>query len=163
MSKFQFRLSFMVFFLFINAILTMILCPMWSSDVFTEDDWKLVQLVLTLFRNILAIQDITLQQKASGSATQFLCLRDRFLELLFQENVMDLILALTQHVAGSCGYLRQENMLLLETFYYIVFGQDPELIAKASQKGPKVCFLHPFPGLSVRYVWLHHAKQLSLI
>ncbi|RWR93245.1 Timeless protein [Cinnamomum micranthum f. kanehirae] len=109
-----------------------------ERDSFTEDDWKLVQLVLTLFRNILAIQEITLQQKASGSATQFLCLRDRSLELLFQENVMDLILVLTQHVAGSCGYLRQDNILLLETFHYIFFGQDPELIAKAYQKDPKV-------------------------
>ena len=131
----------------------MISHSMWSSDSFTEDNWKLVQLVLTLFRNILAIQEITLQQKASGSATQFLCLRDRFLELLFQENVMDLILVLTQHVAGSCGYLRQDNILLLETFHYIFFGQDPELIAKAYQKDPKVWFLfiylffHSVPGV----------------
>ncbi|XP_058100318.1 uncharacterized protein LOC131245111 isoform X3 [Magnolia sinica] len=109
-----------------------------EREAFTEDDWKLVQLVVTLFRNILAIQEISLQQKASGSATQFLCLRDRFLELLFHENVMDLIIVLTQHVAGSCGYLREDNLLLLETFHYIFLGQDPELIAKASQKGSKL-------------------------
>ncbi|KAL0321504.1 UNVERIFIED_CONTAM: hypothetical protein Scaly_2446800 [Sesamum calycinum] len=108
-----------------------------ENESFTEEDWKLVQLVLTLFRNLLAIQDISTQQKAGGSATQFLALRDRFLELLFQENVMDLILVLSQHTGGSHGYLRQDNLLLLEVFYYIFKGQEPELIAKAYLKGSK--------------------------
>ncbi|KAL7254194.1 hypothetical protein ACSBR1_008571 [Camellia fascicularis] len=107
-------------------------------EAFTEDDWKLVQLVLTLFRNILAIQDIPLHEKAGGSATQFLSLRDKFLELLFRENATDLILVLTQHIGGSCGYIRQDNLLLLETFHYIFIGQEPELIAKAYSKGLKV-------------------------
>ncbi|KAL0400652.1 UNVERIFIED_CONTAM: hypothetical protein Slati_4095100 [Sesamum latifolium] len=109
-----------------------------ENESFTEEDWKLVQLVLTLFRNLLAIQDMSTQQKAGGSATQFLALRDRFLELLFQENVMDLILVLSQHTGGSHGYLRQDNLLLLEVFYYIFKGQEPELIAKAYLKGSKV-------------------------
>ncbi|XP_011076070.1 protein timeless homolog [Sesamum indicum] len=109
-----------------------------ENESFTEEDWKLVQLVLTLFRNLLAIQDISTQQKAGGSATQFLALRDRFLELLFQENVTDLILVLSQHTGGSHGYLRQDNLLLLEVFYYIFKGQEPELIAKAYLKGSKV-------------------------
>ncbi|XP_008802054.2 protein timeless homolog [Phoenix dactylifera] len=108
-----------------------------ECNAFTEDDWKLVQLVLTLFRNLLAIQEITLQQKTSGSATQFMCLTDRFLELMFQENVMDLILVLTQHVDSS-AYLQQDNLLLLEIFHYIVLGRDPELIAGASRQGSKV-------------------------
>ncbi|KAI3888490.1 hypothetical protein MKX03_015120 [Papaver bracteatum] len=105
---------------------------------FTEDDLKLVELVLTLFRNILAIQDISLQQKASGYATQCLFLRDRFIELLFREHVTDLILVLTQHVGGSCSYLRQENFLLLEIFHYMFMGQEPELIAKPSKRGSEV-------------------------
>ncbi|KAF8020353.1 hypothetical protein BT93_G0911 [Corymbia citriodora subsp. variegata] len=102
-----------------------------ESEVFKEDDWKLVQLVLTLFRNLLAIQDISAIQKAAGFATQILSLRDRFLELLFRENVMDLFLLVTQHVGGSSDYLHQDNWLLLEIFYYIFNGQDPELVAKA--------------------------------
>ncbi|KAL3653587.1 hypothetical protein CASFOL_003268 [Castilleja foliolosa] len=109
-----------------------------ENEAFTEDDWKLVQLILTLFRNILAIQDISTQQLAGGSATQFTSLRDRFLELCFKENVMDLILALSQHTSGSNTYLRQDNLLLLEIFYYTFKGQEPELIAKAHLKGPKV-------------------------
>lgn len=108
------------------------------SGLFSEDDWKLVQLILTLFRNILAVQDISSQQKVEGSAIQYISLRDRFLELLFQENVMDLILVLTQHVGGSCVYFRHDNFLLLETFHYIFMGQDPELIAKAHLKSPEV-------------------------
>ncbi|KAG8069407.1 hypothetical protein GUJ93_ZPchr0005g15922 [Zizania palustris] len=103
----------------------------------TQDDWKLVQLVLTLFRNVLAIQEITLAQKASGEATQLLCLADSFLELMFQENVMDLILVLTQHIDDSSGYLKQENLLLLEIFHYLFLGRDPELIARASTEGSK--------------------------
>ncbi|KAF5186178.1 Timeless family protein [Thalictrum thalictroides] len=108
-----------------------------EREAFSEDDWKLVQLVLTLFRNILAIHDISMQQKASGCATQYLSVRDNFLEILFNENVMELILALTQHVGGSCGYLRQDNLLFLDIIHYICLGQDPDLIVKASQKDSK--------------------------
>lgn len=66
------------------------------------------------------------------------------MELLFKENVMDLILVLTQHVGGSRGYFRQDNLLLLETFHYIFMGQDSELIAKAHMKGSKVFFFFWF-------------------
>lgn len=117
-----------------------------NSETFTEDDWKLVQLVLTLFRNVLAIQEISLQQKSGGSANQFLFLRDRFLELLFRENLMDLILVITQHIDGSCGFLHHDNFLLLEIFHYIFMGQEPELVAKAHLKGFKVGSLHLLPA-----------------
>ncbi|KAL6123153.1 hypothetical protein ACLB2K_075676 [Fragaria x ananassa] len=106
-----------------------------ESDVFTEDDWKLVQLVLTLFRNILAIQDISLHQKSGGTASQFLSRRDSFLELLFRENVMDLVLVITQHIGDHRSYLSHDNLLLLEIFHYTFMGQDPELIANAYSKG----------------------------
>lgn len=93
--------------------------------------------MVTLFRNILAIQEIPPHQMA-GATTQFLSLRDKFLELLFNENVMDLILVLTQNIGGSSRFLRQDNLLLLETFHYVVVGQEPELIAKAYSKDLKV-------------------------
>lgn len=128
----------------------MIYFTMATRASFTEDDWKLVQLVLTLFRNILAIQEITLGQKASGEATQLLCLADSFLELMFQENVMDLILVLTQHMDEPSGYLQQENLLLLEIFHYLFLGRDPELIARASTAGSKVfIFSETFPQVSL--------------
>ncbi|XP_021655710.2 uncharacterized protein LOC110646535 isoform X2 [Hevea brasiliensis] len=109
-----------------------------ECESFTEDDWKLVQLVLTLFRNILAIQDISLPQKVGGSACHLLSLRDRFLELLFHENVLDLIVIITQHVRVSHSYLRQDNLLLLEIFHYIFMGQESESIAKAHLNDFKV-------------------------
>ncbi|XP_051210445.1 uncharacterized protein [Lolium perenne] len=108
-----------------------------ERTAFTEDDWKLVQLVLTLFRNLLAVQEITLPQKASGEATQLLFLADSFLELMFQENMMDLILVLTQHIDEPSGYLKHENLLLLEIFHYLFLGRDPELIAKVRTEGSK--------------------------
>ncbi|KAK7391297.1 hypothetical protein VNO78_19711 [Psophocarpus tetragonolobus] len=108
-----------------------------ERNAFSEDDWKLVQLLLTLFRNILAVQDIPSHQKSGGFASQFLKLRDRFLELLFRENVIDIILVISQYVGGSNVYLRQDNLLLLEIFHYIFLGQDPELIVKVHSKESK--------------------------
>lgn len=99
-----------------------------------------MQLVLTLFRNLLAVQDILPHQKAVGSASQMLSMRDKFMELLFREHVMDLILVVCQHVGGSYSYLRQDNLLLLEIFQYMFMGQDPEMVAKARLKDCKVCF-----------------------
>nr|XP_023877875.1 receptor-like protein EIX2 [Quercus suber] len=122
-----------------------------ESETFTEDDWKLVQLVLSLFRNVLAIQEVPLQQKAGGCASQFLSLRERFLELLFRENVMDLIIVITQHVGGSYGYFRQDNLLLLEIFHYIFMGQEPELTAKAHLKG--------FKGLELEMLTISGAQR----
>ncbi|KAK2457999.1 timeless family protein [Trifolium repens] len=107
-------------------------------NAFMEDDWKLVQLVFTLFRNILAVQEIPLHQKSAGSASHFLALRDKFLELLFRENVMDIILVVSQNVGSSNVYLRQDNLLLLEIFHYVFMGQDPELIVRGHLNGLKV-------------------------
>lgn len=101
--------------------------------------------MLTLFRNVLAIQEITPEQKASGFASQLICLRDKFLEVMFSENVMDLILILAQHINESCGYLNQDIFLILEIFYYILVNHDLELVASSSQKDDEVC---PFFVLS---------------
>ncbi|KAM7274123.1 hypothetical protein ACFE04_028787 [Oxalis oulophora] len=109
-----------------------------ESDTFTEDDWKLVQLLLTLFRNILAIQGITSQQKAVGTACQYLSLRDKCLELFFNENIMDIIMVLMQHVSGPSKLFRHDNLLLLEIIHYIFLGQDPALVARALLKDSKV-------------------------
>ncbi|KAK4258425.1 hypothetical protein QN277_007878 [Acacia crassicarpa] len=108
-----------------------------ESDAFTEDDWKLVQLVLTLFRNILAVQEIPLHQKTGGSASQLLSLRNSFLELLFRENVMDIILVIINYSGGSSAF-RQDNLLLVEILHYIFMGQGPELIVRAHLNGLKV-------------------------
>ncbi|CAN8244514.1 unnamed protein product [Cochlearia groenlandica] len=105
-----------------------------ESDVFNEEDWKLVQLVLTLFRNLLAIHDISALQKAGESTCYFLSLRDQFIELLSRENVMDIFLVITQTIEGFNSLLRHDNLLLLEIYHYILLGQDMELIAKVPEK-----------------------------
>ncbi|XP_013606333.1 PREDICTED: protein timeless homolog isoform X1 [Brassica oleracea var. oleracea] len=102
-------------------------------DDFNEEDWKLVQLVLTLFRNLLAIHDISPLQKAGESTCYFLSLRDQFLELLSRENVMDIFIVLTQTIECN-NLLRHDNLLLLEIYHYILLGQDMELIALAPEK-----------------------------
>ncbi|XP_038877780.1 protein timeless homolog [Benincasa hispida] len=119
----------------VAIIVSLLESPLENLDcgTFSEDDWKLVQLVITLFRNVLAIQEISLQQKADGSACQLILLRDKFLEVLFRENVMDIILVMTQHIDGSCSHLCQDKLVFLEIFYYIFMGQEPELIAKVPQ------------------------------
>ena len=114
----------------------------------------MVQLVLTLFRNILAVQEIPTHQKSGGLATQLLSMRDRFLELLFRENVMDIMLVISQCVGSSNVYLRQDNLLLLEIFHYILMGQDPELIVWAHLKESKVS-----PLIATDVIFCHAGKE----
>lgn len=59
------------------------------------------------------------------------------LERLFNENAMELVVVLTQHVAGHGG-LRQDNLLILEILQQAFWGQQPDLIAAAAQKSAKV-------------------------
>ncbi|XP_028798783.1 protein timeless homolog isoform X2 [Neltuma alba] len=130
-----------------------------ESDAFTEDDWKLVQLVLTFFRNILAVQEISLQHKSGGSASQLLSLRDRFLELLFRENVLDIILVIINYAGGSNAFLRQDNLLLLEILHYIFLGQEPELIVRAHLDGLKADEDSQVPLNSLKSVMEEEAEK----
>lgn len=141
-------------------MLLLIGCVVRCSKAFTEEDWKLVQLVLTLFRNILAIQDFSILQKVGESTSQFLSLRDRFLELLFHENVMDIVIVITQNV-DSCSHLRKDSLLLLEIFHYIFMGQDPELLANAHLKQSKVSE-HPIFLPLVDYFFVFFFEQQKI-
>lgn len=107
---------------------------LYCSDAFSEDDWKVVQLVLTLVRNLLDIQDLPTQTALVVESSKVLSIRDELLEHLFQENIMDLLVALAHHVAGSHGHLCQDNLLFLEIFHHIFWGQSPEKIAGANSK-----------------------------
>lgn len=53
---------------------------------------------------------------------------------------MDVILVLTQHVEEDCGFIKQDKLLLLEIFYYVFLGRDPEVVAKSCKKGCQVDF-----------------------
>ncbi|MED6218463.1 hypothetical protein PIB30_026798 [Stylosanthes scabra] len=109
-----------------------------NSDVVAAVVSFLERPLENLERNILAVQEIPLQQSSGGFATEFLSVRDKFLELLFRENVMDIILVISQYVGASSIYLQQDNLLLLEIFHYIFMGQDPEVIVRTHLDGVKV-------------------------
>ncbi|KAG6548875.1 hypothetical protein Mapa_009637 [Marchantia paleacea] len=101
-----------------------------------EDDWKMFQLFLTLLRNLLAIPD-SFTHHISAS-TQFAYLKERLLEILFNESVMELVVALTQHTAGRHGGLRHDNHLILELIHHVLMGQRPDVVAAAANKQFKV-------------------------
>ncbi|XP_047324602.1 uncharacterized protein LOC124928117 [Impatiens glandulifera] len=134
-----------------------------ESEAFTEDDWKLVQLVLTFFRNTLAIQEISPQQNAGVSSTHILPIRNRFLQQLFNENVMDLILVLTQQVGGPNAHLRHDSLLLLETFYYLFMGYEPELVAKAHSEVSKLDSDAKDPISSLKSIMEEEKEKKKLI
>jgi timeless len=110
-----------------------------SSGTLTDMDGKMFQLVLTLIRNLLAVDDPSSPLvRASAANTQAAYFKDALMERLFNENVMDLLLALTQHVGGEHPFLRQDNLLILEILHYLLSGQMPDAIASSREKVEKV-------------------------
>lgn len=111
-------------------------------------DGKMFQLVLTLVRNLLAVDDPSspLVRASVVDSQQALYVKDALIERLFNENVMDLLLALTQHVGGEQPFLRQDNLLILEILNYLLASQMPDTIASAREKVQKVLV---FPHLLI--------------
>lgn len=120
------------------------------------------QLVLTLIRNLLAVDDPSspLVRASLVDSQQASYLKDSLIERLFNENVMDLLLALTQHVGGDQPFLRQDIFLILEIIFYLFSGQTPDVIASAREKVLKVLdflqVLNVYPG----YLTLLHSDCL---
>ncbi|XP_024382213.2 uncharacterized protein [Physcomitrium patens] len=103
-----------------------------ESGTLTDMDGKMFQLVLTLIRNLLAVDDPSSSLvRASVASPQALYVKDALIERLFNENVMDLLLALIQHVGGEQPFLRHDNLLILEIFNYLFSGQMPDVIASS--------------------------------
>lgn len=134
----------------------------WSSGTLTDMDGKMFQLVLTLIRNLLAVDDPSspLVRASLVDSQQASYLKDSLIERLFNENVMDLLLALTQHVGGDQPFLRQDIFLILEIIFYLFSGQTPDVIASAREKVLKVLdflqVLNVYPG----YLTLLHSDCL---
>lgn len=103
-------------------------------------DGKMFQLVLTLIRNLLAVDDPSspLVRASPVDSQQASYVKDALIERLFNENVMDLLLALTQHVGGDQPFLRQDIFLILEIIFYLFSGQTPDVIASAREEVHKV-------------------------
>lgn len=111
------------------------------SGTLSDMDGKMFQLVLTLVRNLLAVDDAfsPLIRASTSSNAHAAYFKDELLERLFKENVIDLLLALTPHVSGEQPFLRQDNLLILEIFNYLFSGQLPDIIASSADKTQEVC------------------------
>eukprot|EP00850_Spirogloea_muscicola_P008972 SM000049S16743 [mRNA] locus=s49:408330:413055:- [translate_table: standard] len=118
-----------------------------------EDDWTRVQLLLTLFRNLLAIPDPPPQSSAASGNSHLAYLKDELVERLFEESVMDLLLALTPHV-GACGGggLRRDSLLLLEIYTHIFDGHSASSIFGADNKGDGEAHAPAMQGLQQQEV-----------
>jgi hypothetical protein len=96
--------------------------------------------VLTLIRNLLDIQDASAQKIVASENLRVLAIRDQMLEHLFEENVMDLLLALAYYVSGPAPLLKQDSLLFLEIFHHIFWFQSPEKIARVNDPNSRVNF-----------------------
>ena len=95
-----------------------------------EEDWKVVQLVLTLLRNLLTIPDPA--PTAASAGDHLTRQRDELLHRLFREDVAELLLAVTQDAARLP--FRNEAALLLEIFHELFRGVSPEGLFAAAER-----------------------------
>ncbi|CAK9270062.1 unnamed protein product [Sphagnum jensenii] len=107
-----------------------------ESGSLTDMDGKMFQLMLTFIRNLLAVDDsfspLTRTTTSGNALASYF--KDELLKRLFEESVTDLLLALTQHVGGDQPFLRKDNLLILEIFNYLFWGQSPDVIATSKKK-----------------------------
>ncbi|CAM6108735.1 unnamed protein product [Calypogeia fissa] len=123
-----------------------------------DDDWKLFQLFLTLVRNFLSIPDCLPQH--GPSSPQISNLRDQMLERLFNENAMELVVVLTQHVAGHGG-LRHDNLLILEIIQQAFWGQEADQVAAVAPSDVKVAKQCEKSAATLRAVLQSEREQLK--
>jgi timeless len=91
----------------------------------TDDDNMLIELVLTLFRNLLHVPNPAYSSVSGGEHLTHL--QEDFIVLLKEEFVLDTVLLLAQLVEDEAN--RDWNLLLLELFYLLFRGQSPEMVA----------------------------------
>jgi hypothetical protein len=93
-----------------------------NEDDRTRQDIELIELVMALFKNLLAVPDPPVTNNAQN-ATRFQ-LQDDFIETLKKESVLKLYLVLAQNVEADKN--RTMNVLLLETFYLLFRREDTQ-------------------------------------
>ena len=103
-----------------------------SHDGFdrTEDDNMLIELLLTLFRNLLHVPNAEYSNTSSGEHLTHL--QEDFIILLHKELVLETVLLLAQLIENEAN--REWNLLLLELFYLLFRGQSPLSIANETGK-----------------------------
>eukprot|EP00240_Pyramimonas_obovata_P016171 CAMPEP_0118947626 /NCGR_PEP_ID=MMETSP1169-20130426/46376_1 /TAXON_ID=36882 /ORGANISM="Pyramimonas obovata, Strain CCMP722" /LENGTH=272 /DNA_ID=CAMNT_0006893879 /DNA_START=107 /DNA_END=922 /DNA_ORIENTATION=+ len=95
-----------------------------------ETDTKIVQLILTLFRNLLCIPDSLHSSASAGDHMTHL--KDNLLQRFFTESVMEVILLIAQD-ANREPFV-QDNALILEIMHEVFKGQQPRLLVDVDKQ-----------------------------
>ncbi|KAF9182982.1 Topoisomerase 1-associated factor 1 [Haplosporangium sp. Z 767] len=101
----------------------------------TTRDQAIIRLGLSLFRNLVAIQDA--ESSITGTMDQFISsiMQEELLERFQQENIMALLVALAS--SAKDPQLAEWNAITLEIFYYIFTGVDADDLIPAITGGVK--------------------------
>ncbi|KAG0201291.1 Topoisomerase 1-associated factor 1 [Mortierella sp. NVP41] len=114
----------------LSAIFAVLLRPLEVEyRLRTSRDVAIIRLGLSLFRNLVAIQDG--ESSLGGSMDQFISsiMQDQLLERFEQENILALLVTLAS--SSQDAQLAEWNALTLEIFYHIFTGIDPEELLPA--------------------------------
>ena len=95
----------------------------WARDGFDRDehDLRVIELVLSLFRNLLHVPNSP--PKSSSKDAHFTNLQENFIVALERECIVEVVLYLIQHVNEEDT--KEWNLLLLEMMYLLLRGQNP--------------------------------------
>ncbi|EFJ34141.1 hypothetical protein SELMODRAFT_406588 [Selaginella moellendorffii] len=99
----------------------------------SEDDWRLLQLVLAFIQNLLAVPE-AMNWVGPYPAERYSQLRDGILESLFRECGPDIVLAVTKYLPAFKNGIRKDNFLIIQILHHMFWGQKPELLFQASRK-----------------------------
>ncbi|KAG0258250.1 Topoisomerase 1-associated factor 1 [Mortierella polycephala] len=101
----------------------------------TTRDQAIIRLGLSLFRNLVAIQDS--ESSITGTMDQFISsiMQEELLERFQQENIMALLVALAS--SAKDPQLAEWNAITLEIFYYVFTGVDADDLIPAITGGVK--------------------------
>ena len=109
-----------------------LLTDAWARDGFDRDehDLRVIELVLSLFRNLLHVPNSP--PKSSTKDAHFTHLQENFIVALEREYIVELVLHLIQHVNEEDT--KEWNLLLLEMMYLLLRGQNPATLLAAPTK-----------------------------
>jgi hypothetical protein len=109
-----------------------VLADAWARDGFDRDehDLRVIELVLSLFRNLLHVPNSP--PKSSTKDAKYCNLQENFIVALEKEYIIELVLHLIQHVNEEDT--KEWNLLLLEMMYLLLRGQNPATLLAAPTK-----------------------------
>eukprot|EP00939_MAST-03C_sp_MAST-3C-sp1_P001922 g1922.t1 len=98
-----------------------------STGKCSERDEIMLELVLTLFKNLLTVNNDERISSASGGS-QHTHVREDLLKCFHEDSVLDTIVAIVELIGG--GIFEEFNVLVLELIHLIFRGYDPKGIIK---------------------------------